>query len=169
MSKNIANVFVYPNYRAAESSIRTLRKSGYDIQKLSVIGLDQPEASPDDADRIEKWRQLAELRSFWCRMWRLIAGDAFLRVEGIGPVLAVGPVAESIITTWADSHSPTGYNPLLASLLRFGISRGSTIKYQEALQAGCYLLIAPAESKSGMMPEEILKRQRGSALEANNS
>jgi hypothetical protein len=119
------------------------RKAPYNFQNVSIIGRDYPgfgavaAASSLDA----KQKHLLELRSFWCRMWRLFSGDAFFTIEGIGSVIVAGPIVESMLAAWAYPRGAGTGSPLRAGMLAIGTPKENLVKLETVLQRGGLLVI----------------------------
>ncbi len=143
-SKRNASVFICRSYQSAEKALNALREAGFSVHKLSVIGKDYPgvvddaAAPPPDG----KKRSLVEVRSFWCRIWRLLRSDAFLSVEGIGSVVVAGSMTEPVLATWRTPRLLEVRNPLRAGMRAIGIDKSNLTTYEEALQSDCFLVIA---------------------------
>ena len=154
--KKNATILVCRTHRSAETAIKELQKSGYDVRELSIIGRDCPGARDVSIDAIlaEK-KQLAELRSFWCRMWRLLQGDAFLNVAGIGTIIAAGPMAESMLTIWPASGICGTPSALRTTMCSIGASPENVDQCEEALQMKWYLVILHQKP-----PSETTGRQK---------
>ena len=89
-----AIVAIYDTHEEAEEAVRELQKSGFDMQKLSIVGKDyQTEEEVvgyyTTGDRMKKWGKTG---AFWGGLWGLLFGSAFFLIPGIGPLLAAGPL-----------------------------------------------------------------------------
>jgi len=136
-------VAVFSDYSGAENAIRSLKSSGFDITKLSVLGKDfQSEDNVvgiyGTGDRLKYWGKMS---AFWGGMWGLLAGSAFLIVPGIGPVLIAGPVAAWIVSALEGAVFVGGVSALGAGLVSLGISKDKALKYESSIKAGKFLLI----------------------------
>jgi hypothetical protein len=159
MTKKNASVFVCHSCKAAEKAVNLLRTAGYNAHKLSVIGKDYPDVGDDVAASTldGKKRSLVEVRSFWCRMWRLLSEDAFLNVEGIGSIIVAGSLTEPVLATWRTPKILEVRNPLRAGMSAIGIARSDLAAYEEALQANCFLIVAQGNPVEIVAAMEILK------------
>jgi hypothetical protein len=155
MPDHEARIFIYRTHRSAEAAVSALQGSGYDLQKLSVIGRDCPNASAGmaGASLTEMRRSLTEWRSFWYRMWRILRGEAFVNIEGIGCILAAGPLANSMLST---QGGPGALNLLQAGLHALGVPLESMHSCEVALQAECYLVVAHGKAGEAVAAQEIL-------------
>ncbi|NCF91183.1 MAG: permease, partial [Verrucomicrobiaceae bacterium] len=87
MNKNNLAVAVYDSQTQAETAIKELRASGFDMQKLSIISRDNPTnqcavGDHNTSDRMESWGKTGAIRG---GIW----GGRF---PGVGPLLFAGPV-----------------------------------------------------------------------------
>jgi hypothetical protein len=159
MAKKNAFIFICQSYQTAEKAVNALQKARFNVQRLSIIGrdhlgfIDAANAAPSDAKR----DFLSGMFSFWDRKWRLLSGDAFINVEGIGPTLAAGPIAESMLSAWASPGFFQTNNPLRSVLRALGIAREDSAKYEAALQQERLLLIAQGKPSEILAAVRILK------------
>ena len=94
-----AVIALYNTHTEAEEAVRELQKSGFDMQKLSIVGKDyQTEEEVvgyyTTGDRMKAWGKTG---AFWGGLWGLLFGSAFFLIPGIGPPLAAGPLVGWII------------------------------------------------------------------------
>lgn len=99
MSDTNAVVAIYDTHSDAEEAIDELKKSSFDVTKLSVVGKDYHTEEHvvgyyNAGDRIKYWGKMG---AFWGGLWGLLVGAAFFWVPGVGPLLVAGPVAAWII------------------------------------------------------------------------
>ena len=98
LNKN-AVVALYETHAEAEEAVRELQKSGFDMQKLSIVGKDyQTEEDVvgyyTTGDRMKAWGKSG---AFWGGLWGMLFGSAFFIIPGIGPLLAAGPIVGWIV------------------------------------------------------------------------
>ncbi len=139
MSKEIAIVYVCRNYKLVENAIKALRKSGCDLRGLSVVGKDHHPL--DQRLPTEGGKKASDIVSFWCRMWNILAGDAFMVIPGFGSVLVAGPLARHVMEAWTSLEAFESLRPLDVSLFKMGVSHESITRYENALRSDYYLLI----------------------------
>jgi hypothetical protein len=99
MAQNNALVRVYDPHPETEATIKELQRSGFDINKLSIVGKDYHIAGHvigyyNAGDRMKVWCQLAD---FWGGLSGLLFGSAFFLIPGIGSVLVFGPLVSWIV------------------------------------------------------------------------
>jgi len=94
MAKNNAVVGVYNSHTEAEAAVKELQRSGFDMQKLSIVGKDYHTEEHvigyyNAGDRMKFWGKLG---AFWGGFWGLLFGSALFLIPGIGPVVVFGPL-----------------------------------------------------------------------------
>jgi hypothetical protein len=159
MARKNTFVFICRSCQTAEKAVNALQEARFNVQRLSIIGkdhlgfIDAANAASSDAKR----NLLSGMFSFWDRMWRLLSGDAFINVEGIGPTIAAGPIAESMLSAWTGPRFFQTNNPLRAVLRALGVAKEDSAKYEAALQEEHLLLIAQGNPSEILAAVRILK------------
>ena len=148
-----AAVAVYDNHREAEQAVRELERSGFDMQKLSIVGKDyQTEEEVvgyyTTGDRMKAWGKTG---AFWGGIWGMLFGSAFFLIPGIGPLLAAGPLVAWIIGALEGAVVVGGVSALGAGLYSIGIPKDSIIEYEMEIKAGKFVVIAHGS------PDEVSK------------
>ena len=99
MTEHNAIVATYKSHTEAESAVKELQQSGFDMKKLSIVGRDYQTDEHvvgyyNAGDRVKYWGTLG---AFWGGIWGLLFGSAFFLIPGVGPILAAGPLVGWII------------------------------------------------------------------------
>jgi hypothetical protein len=150
MADNDSIVAIYSNHTDAEAAVKELQKSGFDMKKLSIIGKDYHTEENvvgyyNIGDRVASWGKAG---TFWGWIWGLVFGSAFFFIPGIGPVMAGGPIVSWLIGALETAVVVGGLSAFGAALVSAGIPKDSVLKYETALKASKFVLIAhgtPAE------------------------
>ncbi|GAB6140574.1 DUF1269 domain-containing protein [Methylosoma difficile] len=137
-------VALFSSHDDAESAVKELEKSGFDMKKLSVIGKDYESKENvigyyNTGDRMATWGKFG---LFWGTMWGLLFGSAFLLIPGIGAVMVGGPLVSWILGVLESAVITGGLTALGGALASIGIPKDSVILYETALKAHKFLLIA---------------------------
>lgn len=135
---------VYDTHDEAEKAIRELEKSGFDMQKLSIVGKDYHTEEDvvgyyNTGDRVKAWGKRG---AFWGGLWGLLFGSAFFFIPGIGPLFAAGPLVGWIVGALEGAAVVGGLSALGAGLYSIGIPKDSVIEYEAQVRAGKFLVIA---------------------------
>ena len=159
ISDKSAVVAVYDTHDAAETAIRELQKSGFDMHKLSIVGKDyQTEQEVvgyyNTGDRMKSWGKTG---AFWGGLWGLMFGSGFFLIPGIGPLLAAGPLVGWIIGALEGAAVVGGLSAVGAGLYSIGIPKDSIIEYETQIKAGKFVVIAHGT------PDEVSATRRAFA------
>jgi len=141
-AKNIA-VAIYPTHDEAESAIRELERSGFDMKKLSIVGKDYHTDEHvtgfyTTGDRMVAWGKVG---AFWGGLWGILFGSAFFLIPGIGPVFLAGPLVAAIAGGLEGAVVVAGVSALGAAMVGLGVPKDSAIAYETKLAAGKFVLI----------------------------
>ena len=146
-------VVVYESHPDAEAGVKELQKSGFDMKKLSILGREYHTEEHvvgyyNAGDRMKYWGKTG---AFWGGLWGLLVGAAFFVIPGVGPVLIAGPLAAWVVGALEGAVVVGGLSVLGAGLYSIGIPKDSILRYESALRAEKFLLIAHGT------PEEVIK------------
>jgi hypothetical protein len=159
MTNENAVVAVYNNHVEAEQAVDQLKRAGFDMKKLSIVGKDYHTEENvvgyyNVGDRMKYWGKMG---AFWGGIWGLLFGAAFFFVPGIGPVLVAGPVAAWIVAALEGAVVVGGLSAIGASLYSIGIPKGSILRYEVALKADKFLLIAHGTADEVAKAKEMIE------------
>ena len=155
-----AVVAIYNTHTEAEEAVRELQRSGFDMTQLSIVGKDYHTEDHvvgyyNTGDRMKAWGKMG---AFWGGLWGFLLGAAFFAIPGIGPVVIAGPLVSWIVGALEGAVVVGGLSALGAGLASIGIPRDSIVKYERALKADQFLLIAHGSSEQVDRAKSILER-----------
>ncbi len=167
MTRENAVVAVYNSHAEAESAVQQLQRAGFDMKKLSIIGKDYHTEEHvvgyfNSGDRMKYWGKLG---AFWGGIWGLLFGAAFFAVPGIGPVLVAGPLVAWIVGALEGAVVVGGLSAIGAGLYSIGIPKDSVLRYETALKADKFVMIAHGTADEVAKARDII--QRTSPAEVN--
>ena len=144
MTKLNAIVAVYNDHADAEKAVDQLKDAGFDMTKLSIVGKDYHTEENvigyyNAGDRMKYWGKMG---AFWGGIWGLLFGAALFVVPGLGPVVVAGPIAAWIVGALEGAVVAGGLSAIGAGLYSIGIPKDSILRYEVALKADKFLLIA---------------------------
>jgi len=118
MTKSNCAVAVFKSHLEAESAINELQKSGFDMNKLSIIGRDYHTDEHvvgyyNAGDRV---KYSGKLGALWGGFWGLLFGSAFFVIPGIGPLLFAGPIVSYVVSAMEGAVVVGGLGALAAGL-----------------------------------------------------
>jgi uncharacterized membrane protein len=167
MTKNNAVVAIYKSHTEAETAVKELQQSGFDMKQLSIVGRDQHTDEHvigyyNTGDRMKCWGKTG---AFWGGIWGLLFGSAFFLVPGVGPLLVAGPLVGWIVGALEGAVVVGGVSALGAGLYGLGIPKNSILQYETALQTGKFVVIAHGTAEEAARAREIVNRTNPEALE----
>jgi uncharacterized membrane protein len=167
MNKSNSIVAIYPSHTAAESAVKELQRSGFDMKKLSIVGRDYHTEEHvvgyyNAGDRMKAWGKSGV---FWGGLWGLLFGSAFFWIPGLGPLFVAGPLVTWIVGALEGAVVIGGLSALGAGLYSLGIPKDSILLYETALKTDKFLLIAHGDVDELARAKEILKQTKAESLD----
>ena len=145
MADENVGIGIYESHEKAETAVKQLEKSGFDMKRLSIVGKDYHTEEHvvgyyNTGDRMKHWGKLG---AFWGGLWGILFGSALFVIPGrLGPILVGGPLVASIVAGLEGAAVVGGLSALGAGLSSIGIPKDSIVKYETALKAGRFVVIA---------------------------
>ena len=167
MNKNKSIVAIYPSHTSAETAVKELQQSGFDMKKLSIVGRDYHTDEHvvgyyNAGDRMKYWGKLG---AFWGGFWGLLFGSAFFFIPGVGPLMLAGPLVGWLVGALEGAVVVGGTSALGAALFSIGIPKDSILQYETALKTDKFVVIAHGSADDVAQAQEILKRTSPEALD----
>ena len=144
MSQTNSLIGIFDQHTQAETAIKELQQSGFNMKELSIIG---KEYEMDEnvvgyyttGDRMQYWGKNG---AFWGGLWGLLFGSAFFMIPGVGPFLMFGPIVSWVVGALEGAVLVGGLSAIGAGLYSIGIPQKSVLQYETSLKAGKFLLVA---------------------------
>lgn len=160
--KNSSTVGIFNSHEDAESAVKQLQASGYDMKKLSVVGKNYHTEEHvvgyyNTGERIATWGKYG---LFWGWIWGLLFGSAFFIIPGLGPVMVGGPLVSWIIGALETAFVTGGLTALGGALASIGIPEDSVIQYEAALKADKFILIVHGSIDEVVKAKNILMENK---------
>ena len=155
MSEENVAVAVFDSHTKAERAVTTLGQSGFPLSQLTVVGRgyhtdEKVIGFYNIGDRIKLWGRNG---AFWGGLWGLFAGGLFMTIPLLGPVVVLGHLAAMLIGAAEGALVVGGLSALSGALVSVGIPKDSVVRYEEAVKADHFLVMAHGT------PDEIKKAQ----------
>ena len=159
MSETNSVVAIYETHAQAEEAVKELQRSGVDMKKLSIVGKDYHTDEHvvgyyNAGDRMKYWGKQG---AFWGGIWGMLFGAAFFAIPGIGPVLVAGPLVAWIVGALESAVVVGGLSAFGAGLYSIGIPKNSVVKYELALKANKFLLLAHGTADEVAKARDIIQ------------
>jgi hypothetical protein len=160
MTRDDAIVAVYNSHGEAEEAVTQLQRAGFDMKKLSIVGKDYHTEENvvgyyNTGDRMKSWGSMG---AFWGGLWGLLVGAAFFVIPGVGPVVVAGPLVAAIVGGLEGAVAVGGLSAIGAGLYSVGIPKDSIVRYDVALKADKFLLIAHGAADEIARGKDIVQR-----------
>ena len=159
MSKTNSVVAIYETHSEAEQAVKELQRAGFDMKKMSIVGKDYHTDEHvvgyyNAGDRMKYWGKLG---AFWGGIWGWFVGAAFFAIPGIGPVLVAGPLVAWIVAALEGAVVIGGLSAIGAGLYSIGIPKDSVVKYETALKADQFILLAHGTADEVAKAKDIMR------------
>ena len=167
MSKDNSVVAVYSSHTAAESAVKELQQTGFDMKKLSIVGRDYNKDEHvvgyyNMSDRIKVWGKTG---TFWGMLSGILFGSAFFWVPGLGPMMVAGPLVAWIVGALESTVVIGGLSVVGAALYSLGVPKDSILRYETALKADRFVLIVHGTTEETSQAKEILSQTETETLD----
>ena len=149
-------IAVFADHQAAETAIKKLADSGFEMKHLSVVGKGYHSEEKvvgfySAGDRIKFWGTRG---AFWGGFWGLFFGGLFMTIPVVGHVVVLGYLATVAISAIESAILVGGLSALGAALYSVGVPKDSVLQYEAALKADRFLVMAHGT------PEEMARARR---------
>jgi len=169
MTNNHCNsvVATFKSHVEAETAVKELQRSGFNMQQLSIVGRDYHTDEHvigyyNAGDRMKAWGKTG---AFWGGIWGLLFGSAFFLIPGVGPLLVAGPLVGWIVGGLEGAVIVGGLSALGAGLYSLGIPQDSILQYETDLKSGKYIVIAHGSAEETAHAREIISSVHPEALQ----
>jgi uncharacterized membrane protein len=160
MKINSVVVATYKSHDEAVAAIKKLQQSGFDMNKLSIVGRDYLTEEHvvgyyNAGDRMKFWGKMGSL---WGGLLGFFVGSGFFMIPGIGPLLVAGPLVGMMVGALEGGVVVGSLSVLGAGLYNLGIHKASIAKYEKALKSGKFVVIAHGSAEETAHAREIINQ-----------
>lgn len=136
-------VAVYDDHLAADAGVRKLVDGGFELNNFSLVGKGYHTDEKilgfyTTGDRMKLWGKYG---AFWGALWGLFFSGVFLTIPVIGPIVALGPLAVTMVSAVEGAIAVGGFSALGAALFSMGLSKDSVVHYESAIKADGFLVV----------------------------
>jgi hypothetical protein len=151
---------IYNTHTDVEAAVKDLQTAGIDMKLISVVGRDY---RTDDHvvgyyktdNSLKYWGKLG---AFWGGIWRLLVGEAFFWIPGVGPILVGGPLVSTIVDALEGATVHNGLTSLGSALHTMGIPKSNVVNYESALKANKFLVVVHGANGEASRANGILRK-----------
>ncbi len=153
-------IAVFDDHRAADAAVGKLIEGGFDMRHFSVVGkgyhTDEKIVGFYNAgERVKFWGKYG---AFWGGLWGLFFGGLFVTIPAVGPVIVLGYLAAFVVFAIEGAVVVGGLSALGAALVSIGIPKDSVIKYETALRADSFLVLAHGATDEMARAKAIIEK-----------
>jgi len=162
-------VAVYEDHPAAELAVKKLAASGFEMKNLSVVGKgyhteEKVVGFYTTGARVKFWGSRG---AFWGSLWGLFFGGVFLMVPVVGHVIVLGYIASMVISAAESAVVVGGLSAIGAALFSIGIPKDSVIRYEAAIKADRFLVMAHGTASDMARAKSLLAMTNPSSLDVH--
>jgi hypothetical protein len=167
MKQADAVIAVFADHQAAEAAIKKLTSAGFDMKNLSVVGKgyhteEKVVGFYTAGDRVKFWGARG---AFWGGLWGLFFGGLFLTIPVVGHVVVLGYLAAVAIGAVENAALVGGLSAIGAALYSLGVPKDSVIRYEAAVKADGFLVMAHGPAAEMARAKTILGTVNPSSLD----
>ena len=160
-------IAVFDGHMAADAAVKQLSAAGFEMKNLSVVGKgyhteEKVVGFYNAGDRIKLWGKRGAM---WGGLWGLFFGGLFLSIPVVGHVIFLGYIAAAALSAAEGAVIVGGLSALGAALSSLGIPKDSVLKYETAIKADGFLVMAHGTATEMAHAKDILGSGHPSSIE----
>lgn len=151
-------VATYDAHPQAESAVKALQRSGFDMKRISIIGRDYSteEHVVGFFNAGDRAKFFGKYGAFWGGLFGMLFGAAFLFVPVVGHIVVLGPLASTVVGGLEGAALAGGVSAIAGALTALGIPRDSVLRYETAIKANRFLLVVHGDAKDIQRARDVL-------------
>jgi hypothetical protein len=171
MPINNAVIAVFDAHPEAEAAVKKLVAAGFEMKDLSVIGKgyhteENVAGFYNVGDKMKVWGSRG---AFWGGLWGLFFGGMFLVIPVVGHVVLLGYIAAAALSAVEGAVVVGGLGVLGAAFSSIGVPKDSILRYETAIKADGFLVMAHGSSEEMARAKAILGKSRSSQIDTYQS
>ncbi len=169
MENDNAVIAVFADHASADDAVKKLTAAGFAMTSLSVVGKgyhteEQVVGFYNTGDRVKFWGLRG---AFWGGLWGLFLGGLFMTIPVIGHVVVLGYLAATVISAVESAVVVGGLSALGAALAGIGVPKDSVLKYETAVKADGFLVMAHGSQSEIARAKVILDSTSPSSIDTH--
>lgn len=169
MTNESAVVATYRSHTDASAAVDGLRRAGFDMRKLSMVGRDfHVEETPiglyNTGGRVEFWGKLGTSVG---TLGGILLGSTLFSIPVVGRAIILGPVVAAVVSALEGAAVGVCAGVLGGALSRIGVPRRRVMRYGRQVAAGKVLLVAHGTPHEVEHAKGALQRAGATSLEAH--
>jgi len=168
-------IATFDDHHKVDAAVHKLMDGGFDMKNFSVVGKGYHTEEKivgfyNIADRMKLWGKYG---AFWGGLWGLLFGGVFLALPVVGPVVVLGHlgvVIVSLIEGAVEGAVVVGsLTAIGAALFNYGVPKDSVIKYEAAVKANGFLVVAHGPADEMARARAILQASGPTGLDLHEA
>jgi hypothetical protein len=164
-------VAVFADHPEAETAVKKLTEAGFDMKQLSVVGKGYHSEEKvvgfyNTGDRVKFWGSRGV---FWGGLWGLFFGGLFLTIPVVGHIVVLGYLAATAVSAVEGAVMVGGLSAIGAALASIGIPKDSVLRYETAIKADGFLVMAHGSAADMVRAKKILATAKPTTLDLHES
>jgi hypothetical protein len=162
-------IAVFADHNAAEAAVKKLTLAGFEMKNLSVVGKgyqtdEKVVGFYNTGDRVKFWGTRG---AFWGGLWGMFFGGLFLSIPIVGHVVILGYLASMAIVGIENAVMVGGISAIAAALYSIGVPKDSVVKYETAIKADRFLVMAHGTAEEMARAKTILGTSKPLSLDVH--
>jgi hypothetical protein len=171
MKSTDTTVAVFGEHAAADAAVKELVASGFSIKNLSVVGKgyhteEKAIGFYNMGDRVRFWGSRGAM---WGGLWGLFFGGLFMTVPVVGHLVVLGYLAATAVSMVESAVVVGGLSALGAALSSMGIPKDSVVRYETALKADDFLVMAHGTADEMARAKAILGSSNATSIDIHQA
>lgn len=166
MSQENAVVAIFDSHERAEEAVRIIGQSGFSMDQLTIVGKgyhtdEKVIGFYNVGDRIRLWGKNG---ATWGALWGLFFGGIFMTVPLVGPIVVLGHLGIMLLGAAEGAALIGGVSALAAAFASIGIPNDSVVRYEKAVKADQFVVMAHGSPSEVDQVKAILQSANPSEL-----
>ncbi|MFL9923422.1 DUF1269 domain-containing protein [Herbaspirillum lusitanum] len=158
--------YIFSNHIEAADAIHSLNRSGFDVNKLSLIGKGyHSERNPigfyTRGGQIKVWGRRG---ACWGGIWGLFLSSGVFYIPGIGLLVMAGPIVAMLVSNFDGAPVGGGITALGAAFSDFGATGHQAMQYESELKTDKYVLLVHGSTEDVAKLNYLLPMTRMQSL-----
>ena len=171
MTSDNVLVAVFNHHAAAESAVKRLADSGFDMKKLSIVGKgyhteEKVVGFYNAGDRVKLWGKWG---AFWGGLWGLFFGGVLLTIPVVGHLVVLGHLASLVLGAVEGATIVGGLSALGAALYSIGIPKDSVLQYETDVKQDGFLVVARGSPDDVARVRALLEAEAPARLDVHEA
>lgn len=167
MKSHDVTIAVFDTHMAADEAVKSLSDAEFNIKNLSVVGQgyhteEKVVGFYNMRDKVAFWGSRG---AFWGGLWGLFVGGVFMTTPLVGPMIVLGFLGAQVVMALESAAVVGGLSALGAALTTLGTPKDSVIRYEEAIEADKFLVMAHGTPEEMARAKAILAIVRPAHVE----